>query len=479
MGTLPTDPPPYAPPRAPSGCGGTVGQIFACGCLIVLVAFGLLVLAVAAATHREGQRVQSALAQLRAAGEPLTNAELAPPSVPANENAALLYLKAADIIKPHEGTLSPHVVGYDTALWSSAADVDALVRLARQDQRAADLIRQATRRPECRFDELWAGRMLDAPSVASKLGAIAEFEGAAALAAARQGHRSEALERLTDGFVLSRRLAEAVPSRGPSAARSLDRTLMWPAQYVAAHGPLPEPGARRLAQELGRLDCRRSGARQVQVWRVLAVELADDLKSGHPSSGGKGMFPRVGGPTDFQFWFYGRPARLRLYKDELLCLGLLQRAQAIAGQPWREAQPEVQRLEGDLRRVGSQQLAASWVGLLVPNTFADADRVLARRAVLQAALGLEVYRQHHGRYPDTLRDLASLHWPLADDPFSGKPLVYRRKGNDYLLYSLGVDLDDDGGRPLPSLVRDEAQSQALYRAHPGPDDGDLVWLPWR
>jgi len=192
------------------------------------------------------------------------------------------------------------------------------------------------------------------------------------------------------------------------------------------------------------------------------------------------MFGRFGGPTDFQFWFYGCPERLRLYKDELLCLSLLECAQSIAAKPWREARPEAQRLEADLGRVDSWQLAVASLAYIMSNTSADADRVLARRAVLQAALGLEVYRQRHGRYPDSLRDLACLHWPLSDDPFSGKPLVYRRRGNDYLLYSLGVDLDDDRGRPVWLLVRDEGQYRKLYGSPPSDrDDGDLVWLPWR
>jgi hypothetical protein len=465
--------------RSPSGCGGTVGQIFACGCLVLLVALGLLVLLWAATTHREGRKVKAALAQLRAAGEPLTNAELAPSPVPANENAAPLYLKAADIVKPHEGTWSPHVAGYDTALWSKPADVDALVRLARQDRRAADLIQQATQRPKCRFDEQWTGRMLDTYSVSWELRLLPQFESAAAFAAGRDGDEAEALERLTDGFVLSRRLANAARLRGLPSARGCDSDLMWPAQYIVARRPLPERCARRLAEELGQLDCRQAAVRHVRALRVLGIELADDLKSGHPSPGGRGMFPRVG-PTDLQFWFYGRPARLQLCEDEQLCLSLLARAQAIAARPWREAHPEAQRLEADLRRLGSHQLAAHWLGLLMSDTFADADKVLARRAVLQAALGLEVYRQRHSRYPGNLRDLASLHWPLSADPFSGKPLVYRRKGNEYLLYSLGVDLDDDGGRPVWSLVRDQAQYRKQYgSASRAPDDGDLVWLPWR
>jgi hypothetical protein len=31
------------------------------------------------------------------------------------------------------------------------------------------------------------------------------------------------------------------------------------------------------------------------------------------------------------------------------------------------------------------------------------------------------------------------------DPYSDGPLVYRRQGGDFILYSFGADFDDDGG----------------------------------
>ena len=33
------------------------------------------------------------------------------------------------------------------------------------------------------------------------------------------------------------------------------------------------------------------------------------------------------------------------------------------------------------------------------------------------------------------------------DPYSDKPLVYKRLDNSFTLYSLGADFDDDGGTP--------------------------------
>jgi hypothetical protein len=32
------------------------------------------------------------------------------------------------------------------------------------------------------------------------------------------------------------------------------------------------------------------------------------------------------------------------------------------------------------------------------------------------------------------------------DPFSGQPFHYRREGNDFVLYSVAENLEDDGGK---------------------------------
>jgi len=44
------------------------------------------------------------------------------------------------------------------------------------------------------------------------------------------------------------------------------------------------------------------------------------------------------------------------------------------------------------------------------------------------------------------------------DPFTGKPLVYRREGEGFIVYSLGTNQKDDGGRmtwEVTQLVADK------------------------
>ncbi len=71
----------------------------------------------------------------------------------------------------------------------------------------------------------------------------------------------------------------------------------------------------------------------------------------------------------------------------------------------------------------------------------------ARLQVTQAALGCHVYKQEHGQFPDKLEALVPAILKDIDlDPFTGKPLIYKRTGKGFIIYSVGQDGKDNGGK---------------------------------
>ncbi len=76
------------------------------------------------------------------------------------------------------------------------------------------------------------------------------------------------------------------------------------------------------------------------------------------------------------------------------------------------------------------------------------DRVLAARQVTQLSLALDAYRTEHGVYPGTLAELVPADIKeVPKDPFSERDLIYKsQQGGGYLLYSVGPNGQDDGGR---------------------------------
>jgi hypothetical protein len=76
-----------------------------------------------------------------------------------------------------------------------------------------------------------------------------------------------------------------------------------------------------------------------------------------------------------------------------------------------------------------------------------ADRTRQVHDNLTLAFALAWYHRDHGRYPKTLDALAPKYVKeIPPDLFSGKPLIYPPSGSGYLLYSVGVNGKDEGGR---------------------------------
>ena len=116
-----------------------------------------------------------------------------------------------------------------------------------------------------------------------------------------------------------------------------------------------------------------------------------------------------------------------------------------------------------------------------------------QRDATLAALGLELYRRRHGDWPTRLEQLTPFPLPAVPmDRFTGKPLHYRLVDGRPLLYSTGMDRDDDGGRAHrmgnelaqrwepwvrvsqpPRLVNDGYGNQVLL-----PPKFDWDWILW-
>ncbi|MBX3400600.1 MAG: hypothetical protein KF873_17835 [Gemmataceae bacterium] len=74
-------------------------------------------------------------------------------------------------------------------------------------------------------------------------------------------------------------------------------------------------------------------------------------------------------------------------------------------------------------------------------------RLHQQRLNLRLAFALAEYRLANGTYPQQLADLAPKYIAaIPADLFNGKPLVYKPAKDGYLLYSVGANGKDDGGK---------------------------------
>ena len=74
-------------------------------------------------------------------------------------------------------------------------------------------------------------------------------------------------------------------------------------------------------------------------------------------------------------------------------------------------------------------------------------QLIANASQARIAIALTKYRLKHASYPATLETLVPEFLPaVPPDPFDGKPMKYRMKDGDGIIYSIGRDLKDNGGQ---------------------------------
>jgi hypothetical protein len=97
-----------------------------------------------------------------------------------------------------------------------------------------------------------------------------------------------------------------------------------------------------------------------------------------------------------------------------------------------------------------ERIADGLLALLVPamrKVCQAADRTEQIGQNLRVAFALAAHKSEHGRYPKDLKALAPGYLArVPPDLFSGKALIYRPRADGYLLYSVGVNGQDEDGR---------------------------------
>ena len=424
------------------------------------------VLHIALCIYADG-RVTAKVNALDAAGKPVRAWDLKPPGVPDNENAAPLYTAAAAWVKLHEyaggwdpsaaGSESTLSIGYQDPMASlgglrgglTPAELEGLTRLVALDRPALDLIREAARRPHCQFERNWYQPLGVQPGMRDPH-RVRRFLAANALVAERTGQDELALECLRLIFVVSRHMAEE-----PTVLAGLGSTAAVGMVTVAALLPelrLPADAANALAEELARLD---GGATLVERWdreRLTGLYVFRLLKEreGRSYVRGQGVAP-VPEALEWRFWRrYGGAlfgpwrdmdqVRYLEYMDgwdEVLRASIRERAQA-----WREIESH-----GDEARAPWWAPATRAVAWHPVWWVRSMDAWQVSLDLLRVVVGLEYYHQQNRAYPASLQQLRASGWDVPMDRFGEGEFVYKPQGAEFVLYSVGPNLVDDGGEP--------------------------------
>jgi hypothetical protein len=114
---------------------------------------------------------------------------------------------------------------------------------------------------------------------------------------------------------------------------------------------------------------------------------------------------------------------------------------------------------------------------LLPGLGREIGRNYSSKAEFEATrtvVALLQYKHDRGRNPESLTELVPAYLKeLPRDPYGPDTLIYRRTGEDFLLYSRGRNFEDDGGKHLPTYgyAYDQEGKKIIDK------NGDYVFWP--
>ncbi len=110
---------------------------------------------------------------------------------------------------------------------------------------------------------------------------------------------------------------------------------------------------------------------------------------------------------------------------------------------------EREAIEEKINNIAEKNHFIGAIAPLVDRIIIIANREHTEVEATLAIVALTRYKQDKEQYPDDLDELVTSGYlkNLPMDYFSDKPLVYKKTGDDFLLYSFGPNYIDNGGKP--------------------------------
>jgi hypothetical protein len=366
-----------------------------------------------AAAKRE---IERELAAIRAKGEPTSLVEAAPPPVPDAENAAVVFEKAFAVMAANE--------------------------LPSENAEAMRLAREAMKRPRCRFDlDYTAGPAMVTPHLA-KLRHLARLFSSKALLNAHNGLPDKAAESVGSIFGLARALDEEPLLISNLVGIAISGIGLDALERIEREAPLSDPARREVLKHLAQLDARGPVTRGLVAERGAVHGYVQALIR-------EGRIPGMGVDPDLQRAMASNPHMI--VEENARFLREMTKAIEASRMPSWKALRKFKLIEMRLGSLSPEEAPLS-AQLFSPvcATHVRGVRLTACRDAAVIGLSCELYKSRHGKYPDKLGRLAPEFLDkLPPDPFTGRPFVYRRKGEGdgagFIVYSVGDNLKDDGG----------------------------------
>ncbi len=401
--------------------------------------------------------VSQQLAEIRAAGLPTNGKELNAyyPAVPDNENAALAMTQAFELRRNYPDSRSNLIFnfkppGHRESLTQEQAEL--LGGYIALNAVMVDKAHQALVLPSSRYPADWTQLGNTPLPHLAWLDQLANIQQYCAFLAMRTGRPDSASSNIVTILAIARSLDNEPCLISQLVRLKLLRTAFTTLEQRANAETFGAAELERLSAAFARTGITNSAVEALIGERALTIPYfrmtrAEALRIIPPKS-------NAGSEEDSLLPCRG-PFLLRLIGYYELDFGSYLYAMNRGITLARRAPPDNLTADAYFAHVGEESTKRHRTisGLLLTGyagVVSQEDRGLACQRLAITALAIEQFRNQNRRVPEKLNELVPQFLPtVPPDPFDGHALRYHRLTKGYVIYSVGGDCRDDGGREPP------------------------------
>lgn len=318
------------------------------------------------------------------------------------------------------------------------------------------LTERASKYSRCRFPLDWeAGHAMTVAHLSELRKCALLLEAKAALQIER-GEASEALHTIETGLSMCEAVGDE-PTLISQLVRYSIASILGRPLRVALDEKVSTAACRGLFDYLAEMEFMQSFVHSLWGERVMGIHMFDAVRE-DPE---RGMAMMLGADAANGDNFYATPGGQSILNvDEAMYLRLMARKIAAAEKSSWDSREELAEIDRQIEDLSFPHIVTAIMLPVYARATEKRDQTIARVGLAQVALALKAYKNEKGEYPESLAQLPEvIEWAdLPEDPFSGQDFIYRREGEGFLVYSIGADLEDDGGK-----------------AEEDRKEGDIVW----
>lgn len=427
-------------------------------------------------------QLNNKIAELKAQGKPMTIEEIAPPTVPDKDNAAILYNKAFVLMTSGEGG-KPYIpnkergtenktiktITYvesfsDISEWTDEQkrEVPKLIN-SKEIQEIYKLLKVGSEKAKCNFEHNYKDAFEILMPELSYMRDSARLICAKALLEAESGKTQEAFDTLLVGLKISNHLKDEPILISQLVRIACDNIIIECIKNTSDSKGIPPEKTTLIINELSTHTDIEPFIKCMDGERTFGMEVFGRMiqEKMQPNEMGWYMSERI------PLWVKLYPTLLfrpMQKKDFIHYLILMTKMRDKYNFPYYE---KTQQTSTDEQ---IEQLPKYCVLTRMITPALDRVRTLATEHqanidICRIGLALKIYKAKKGHYPE---NLDSLTWEVLReipiDPFSGEEFKYSRYIMGFKLYSIGPNMQDNYGTPKVK----EQDSSAYY-------DYDIVW----